>query len=900
MAMRLPSSPTVPVGLSTFCGRRRELLQLRTVLATERLVTVTGTGGVGKTRVVMEYAQGAGFEFPDGVWVVELARIESPALVDIAIADVVSASQQTQAEPLERVARRLGQGRQLLILDNCEHVLESAAAAALQLLTECPSLSVLATSREALNVRGEREVRLPPLRLTEDGDADLEVASRSEAVELFCDRAHLADSAEDLPPNTAAEVAEICRRLDGLPLALELAAAWTPVLSLREIARRLDDSLAMLNRNDKGRPSRHRSMRAALDWSERLLTPAQALAFARLSVFVGGFSLDAAESVLDGREDGDISALDLVTALVARSLVTADTGGDMARYRLLEPVRQYAAEQLRGRSDDERETRRRHLAHLTELAETAEEPLLGGPDDPWLRRLDMELANIRTALAWGFAEGDELAARLTTALRTFAWHRRLFDEGVGWALQAAEAGGRQRARALLMAGWFASERGDGEAGARYLDDAYQLAADGDWRGDLVMVLVAKCLNAYVRGDLDEMSARGDEGLQLARAAGDEAHIMWALWGPGVCLSVRGAHQRALDLFTEALAIARRLDNNAWRSVLASCVIDTAIDLGDDAAALRALRAEMSKPVPDDPAIEPYLVEAAGILAIRRGHYRRGLRLLGASHAASQRGGYRSSPDEVARRRQWIETARRGMSEIDADLVWESGLALPHGGAVEEARAAASESAAAIDAVNAPLAGGSQAFVREGEFWSLTYAGVVARVRNGKGLRDLAALVATPGRGVAAVDLVSTTRSVGATKGAGALGLHVEGDTGETLDAAARTEYRARLVDLDEEISDADAANDLERASRAREEQHFVLAELGAAVGLGGRPRRGLDPAERARKAVTWRVRDAIHRIEAAHPALGHHLRRSVRTGSLCMYDPAEPTEWRVELGAAGH
>ena len=898
MAMRQPPSPAIPVGLSTFCGRRRELLALRALLATDRLVTVTGTGGVGKTRLVMELAHGAGFDFPEGVWVVELARIESSALVDTAIADTVSAAQQGQDGPLERAVRRLGQGRQLLLLDNCEHVLESAARAALHLLTECPGLTVLATSREALNVRGEREWRLLPLSLPESGDREHEAANRSEAVELFCDRAQLAKAGEAVPPSVAAGVAEICRRLDGLPLALELAAAWVPVLSLQQVASRLDDSLAVLNLDEGGRPTRHRSIRAALDWSERLLTPAQAAAFARLSVFVGGFSLEAAEAVLEGRSDQGSSALELIAALVARSLVTADTSGEMARYRLLEPVRQYAAEQLRGRPDDERETRHRQLAYLTELAEAAEEPLLGGPDEPWLLRLDAELSNIRTALAWGFSELDEKAPRLATALRTFGWHRRLFDEGVGWALEAAKAGGRQRARALLMAGWFSSERGHGTTGARYLDEAYQLAVEGNWTTDLVMVLVAMGLNAYVRGDLDEMSARGEEGLALARSLGDEARVMWALWGPGVCLAERGQHQPALDRFMEGLDIAGRIDNQAWRGVLAACVIDTAIDLGDDATALRALRAELETGIAEDPAVGLYLTEAAGILAIRRGDHRTGLRLLGASHAASRRSGYRETPDEAARRRHWAELARQTLGEIDADLVWEGGAVLSHRGALDEARAVV-RAPATTEPTRLGMARAA-AFVREGEFWSLTYGGVVARVRHSKGLRDLATLLARPGRGVAAVDLVSAGRGGANGQKVSGAGLGVEGDVGETLDAAARSQYRARLVELDEEIAEADVANDQERASKAREEQHFLLAELGAAVGLGGRPRRGLDPAERARKAVTWRLRDAIHRIEAAHPSLGEHLRRSVRTGSLCAYDPAEPIEWQVGIGAAGH
>ncbi|MFI5313915.1 MAG: ATP-binding protein, partial [Candidatus Dormibacteria bacterium] len=466
MALRPALPAGIPPGLSRFCGRRRELALVREMLATDRLVTVTGTGGIGKTRLVTEVARTAAFDFPDGVCMVELAPIESNDLVATRIAEAIAAPVDGRASPLERARRLLGQGHHLLILDNCEHVLDGASAAAWDLLTECGGLTVLATSREALKVRGERVWPLLPLRLPESAAPNDDPHALSEAAELFCDRAHLVTAGETPAPRTAAEVAEICRRLDGIPLALELAAAWVPVLSLTEIAQRLDDSLATLDREAVGRPSRHHSLRACLDWSWRLLTTSQQDAFARLSVFVAGFSLDGARAVLGNDGGADDPTLRVVASLVERSLVSAETTGEQARYRFLEPVRQYAAEQLQSRGQDAHQTRGRHLQFLVELAEAAQEPIAGGPDVPWLRRLDEELGNIRVALDWGFEHDRELAARLTAALLIFCTHRRMYEEGTRWALQAADASaGRTRLRALLMAGWYTAEKGDPDTAA---------------------------------------------------------------------------------------------------------------------------------------------------------------------------------------------------------------------------------------------------------------------------------------------------------------------------------------------------------------------------------------------------------------------------------------------------
>ena len=888
MAIRLLSEPNLPIELSTFCGRRREIARLRALLATDRLVTVTGTGGVGKTRVAMEFAQGAAFDFPAGVWVVELARIGSDDLVATAIAETTSAAREGLTSALERAAWRLGHGRHLLILDNCEHVRTGAAEASWRLLTHCSGLSILATSREALDVMGERVMPLPPLQLSESTGSHGDPATMSEAMQLFADRAQLLDGNGELRPGTLGEVADICRRLDGLPLALELAAAWVPVLSLKQVRDRLDESLLLLGRSDVGRPTRHRSIHAALDWSERLLTPQQATAFARLSVFVGGFSLEGADAILSGADDDDGSSVELITSLVMRSLVIADTSADEARYRLLEPVRQYAAEQLRADPHgDETSTRRRYLSYLADLAEAAEEPIIGGPDQRWMCRLDCELANVRAALAWGFDKDPQTASRLATALLVYCRHRGLYGEGAAWARQAAASTGRQRARALCMEGWLSSEMGDARRALILLDESYRITAQCGGLPDLVMVLVARALAEYVVGDLDALRTTAEEVMAAARRSGSPARLMWALWAPAVLAAAKGDHRSALDLFREARAIAVDLDNVSWGSALAVSVVDSAIDSGDTAAASRLLLHELNAETYPDPSSAGYLIENAAILAIQRADHSTGVRLLGASRADLKRAGYRETPDEANRRRQWIEAAREHLEVDAANALWNEGEALTRAEALAAARAVVAEPAEPQSAAAVV----ENSFIKEGEFWSLAYAGTVARIKDSKGMRDVAKLIAANGQSIAAVELAGG--GPGRMEMSSVHGLHTEGDVGEMLDAEARAQYRARLVDLDEVIRDADNFNDPHRAARARDERTFLLAELGAAVGLAGKPRLALDPAERARKAVAWRVRNSIKHIAAAHPALGRHLRHAVRTGSFCVYDPDRPTTWRL-------
>jgi predicted ATPase/class 3 adenylate cyclase len=673
MGVTLTTPPLIPAPLSRFIGRRRELEQLRVLVGSDRLVTIVGAGGCGKTRLAIELVRRLSGSFPEGMWLVELARIDDPSRVETTIAEAVQALKHPGTSRLEGSAHSLSPGRQLLVLDNCEHVLAAVAAAVRFLLASCPSLTVLATSRESLDLDGERVWRLQPLSLPKpDG------SGQSESVELFQDRAGLLVQDAELSTGQVADVASICRRLDGLPLALELAAAWVPVISLKQVVSRLDEGLSLLGHAQSGTPSRHSTMRAAVEWSYKLLDPSLQAAFERISVCAGGFTLAGANAVLAGTALEGNSPLDLVASLVARSLVVADTAGDEARYRLLEPVRQFAAEKLQHRAGGSNDPRGCYLRYLVGIAETAEESILGGPDMPSLRLLDSELANIRALLPWAFTHSGKQASRLSVALIWFVYIRSLYDEGIEWADTAMRMSiGQTRARAAHMAGVLSSQRGDIDAAERYLAEARELAAGGGWLSDLTMVMFDQFVAAYHRGDVDAMRVRGQEAFDLARELRDDARIMQTLFIPATLAHREGDYRKAIEVWREAIAQAeeRRAVWSAW--MFRVSLADVLMGGGDwpEADKVVAETLKSASDFHDAPITTAYLVENAGILAIERGEQLDGLRLMAAARATFDRLRYRETPAEVERRRHWIDTARHDLEPIRAEAAWNDGLML---------------------------------------------------------------------------------------------------------------------------------------------------------------------------------------------------------------------------------
>src|ERR671916_668446 len=411
-APRNPERPpnNLALELSSFVGREKELTEVERLLEHNRLVTLTGSGGCGKTRLALAAASEVVEGFEDGVWVVELAPLADPILVPQAVASVLGVREQPGRSPTETLADHLESKKVLLLLDNCEHLVDACATLAEALLRSCPELRVLATSREALGITGEVAWPVPSLSLPDLRRlSDIEGLPRYESARLFVERATTAKPTFALTEENASAVAQVCYRLDGIPLAIELAAARTKVLSVEQIADRLEDSFGVLSAGGRTAMPRQHTLRATMDWSHELLSREERSLFRRLSVFAGGFTLEAAEAACSGLlPDGELEqgeVLDGLSGLVDKSLVAVGEKDGEARYRLLETVRQYGQEKLE-RSGETAEIQRRHAGFMLGLAEEAGPELKGPRQGEWLGRLETEHGNLRAAMRWLLEEGE--------------------------------------------------------------------------------------------------------------------------------------------------------------------------------------------------------------------------------------------------------------------------------------------------------------------------------------------------------------------------------------------------------------------------------------------------------------------------------------------------------------
>jgi predicted ATPase/DNA-binding CsgD family transcriptional regulator len=553
----------LPATFSSFIGRVQETAQVTTLLEAARLVTLTGPPGVGKTRLALRVASGLTHNFPDGSWFVELASLADPAIVPQAVASVLSLREQPGCSLTDTLIRHLRHRHVLLILDNCEHLIGACAKLADALLRTCPDLHILGTSREPLGITGEIAWSVPSLSVPL-ADASLpETLLTSEAVRLFCDRAKATQQASVLTRTMAPAIGEICRRLDGIPLAIELAAARMGVLSPAQIAARLDDCFSLLTQGSRTAPSRHRTLLAALEWSHDLLTDAERMLFRRLSVFAGGCTLEAAEAVC---ATGDITreeVVDLLTQLVSKSLVRVETKGPSVRYRLLEIIRQYARDKL-AEAGEEQTVRTAHAAWCAALAEQAEPELVGAAQAVWLERLEAEHANLRIALEASLTERQaELSLRLAGALSLFWLIRGHLSEGCTWLEQVLSASTQGpsllRAKALWGFGLLSSMLGDFATALSAGEESLALARQAqDTQGR------ARALNLLgtMRTLADAVLARPllEESIALARQAGDAWCLAGSLGMLGWAETFQGNFTVALTPLTECVALARQTGN----------------------------------------------------------------------------------------------------------------------------------------------------------------------------------------------------------------------------------------------------------------------------------------------------------------------------------------------------
>ncbi|EME58586.1 protein kinase [Amycolatopsis decaplanina DSM 44594] len=599
----------MPVEVSSFVGRRDELLQVQRDLTAFRLVTLTGLGGVGKTRLALQVAEKVRRVFPDGVWFVELAALGDPALLEQTVADALGVRDYSARSPLAALAGVLAAKRLLLVLDNCEHLRDACARLAAELLAVAPGLRILATSRHTLCTTGERVFQVPPLPAPDpDHMPGPEELCRVESVRLFVERA--AAVLPDFEPDAAtrATIARICHRLDGLPLAVELAATRIRVLAPEQILRRLDDRFRLLVGGSRSVP-RHQTLRASIDWTFAQCTVLERILWARVSVFADGFDLDAAEAVCAGGGIERSSVIDLMAALVDKSILTEVGRRRSVHYRMLETLRLYGREMLRG-TGEEPGLSRRHRDYYHGLVARVEAGWLGPDQVAGCERLRLDHANVRIALDFCLTEPGEhqVGLAMVAALWTYWIACGAVSEGHHWlthALALAPEPTPIRAKALWIAGWAAQTRGDFTGAAAALRECRVLAeqlqyeaalaysvryaacaamAQGDHSGALtlfedaltrhrvlgdkvgvvsllVMLAFCYCLRSdAAHGDLDHAKALCDECVERCSAVGESWCRSYALYVHGLALWKQNEYGAARTKVTESLRLSHALND----------------------------------------------------------------------------------------------------------------------------------------------------------------------------------------------------------------------------------------------------------------------------------------------------------------------------------------------------
>ena len=685
------SAPGCPLGnlpleLTSFIGREREVAELEGLLGDRRLVTLCGPGGAGKTRLALAVAQEVVEEFEDGVWWVDLAPISDPKLVPLAVATALGVREVPDRSLAESLAEYLGPRRSLMVLDNCEHLVYGCAALADSLLRRCPYLKILATSREPLRVAGEVMWMVPNLSLPDpQRRPTAEQLAGYESLRLFVERAKEANTNFALTDRNAPVVAGLCRRLDGIPLAIELAAARVRALTVEQISERLEDPLRLLTTGSRTAAPRHQTLRAALQWSYELLDEQERRTFERLSVFAGGWDLEAAEAI--GAEDPVLAAqvLDLLSMLMDKSLVVAEKNeeeGSSLRYRMLEPVRQFGREML-VESAEAQDAPRRHAEYFLDLAEKADPELLGPDQALWLQRLRAELGNLRTALEWSL-EGEEraeLRLRLAAALGRF-WGREGFEEGKWWLQVALESdpGGFPiaRAKALGELGFILLFQQDYAPAIAALEEGVAIYRElGDETGAAYALanLGQAAIHGAYRDRLPSFEREGAELLEGDLADHPRAYLLVIL---GMAAQGEGDLDRAASRLEEGLALCRELGSLREASMAHFILGNVEIDREhlDRGAALLLEGARITRKLGDQLGTA-YYVWGLGRVAVLRKDPARAARLWGAAEALREHMGMTLSPFDLdaSGYELDLDAVRSELGAASFDAAWSEGRAM---------------------------------------------------------------------------------------------------------------------------------------------------------------------------------------------------------------------------------
>jgi predicted ATPase/DNA-binding CsgD family transcriptional regulator len=702
----------LPVAVSTLVGREQERTELVELVGEARLVTLTGSGGCGKTRLALEVAHDAAPRHDDGASWVELSEVGDPDSVAQALADAVGVHQAPGRALVNTLVDGLRDRHGLVVLDNCEHVVATCAALVAELLRSCPGMTVLATSREPIAIDGETTWEVPPLAVPDPQATSAEVVAAADAVALFEVRARQVQPDFAVTDDNASAVARICRRLDGIPLAVELAAARLRVLSVEQIAAGLSDRFRLLTGGRRGAPSRQATLEASVAWSYGLLGDAQRLALARLSVFAGTFDLEAARAVVAGPDIAKTQVLDLVAALADRSLLQVGEHNGRARYRLLESIREFSRERL-AELDDPARVRDRHLDFFIGLADLAGAGL-GGPDaGVWNARLAADLADLRAAMAWAVEAGRPVAVLdIAEPTRRFWFDRSRYAEMERWlraAVDAPAATDTDRARGLVTASLVIGASGQSATAHRLADRAVSIARTLEAEDTLALSLVLRASEALSSGlaSSETIAADADEAVALAEGLEDDATraIVLALAGLtacdgrslregvelfeqtvtvcedagvgftrlavhtqlGVYLLFSGEPERARDHTQQGLAWARRIGRPGWEAFALAQLAVADLFAGDIEAAANQLaegEALLRARSPSPNVFELYVGRWAALVAYGSGE-----------------------PDKARRAAEALRrTAReRGVRWFEASAMWLLGLVAVAEQRPEEAR-----------------------------------------------------------------------------------------------------------------------------------------------------------------------------------------------------------------------
>jgi predicted ATPase/class 3 adenylate cyclase len=668
----------LPAQMSSFVGRDQAIREVQAALDGTRLLTLTGPGGTGKTRLALEVGYRRLPAFVDGVWFLDLSAVTDPSVVPTEIAIAIGATGDPGQPVFQCLEEHLRDRKLLLILDNFEQVLDATLAIE-HLLSHAPGLKVMVTSRSVLSVYGEREYPVTPLELPDPGNAEIiDRLSRYESVSLFVERARDIRPDFQLTPENALAVAEICSRLDGLPLAIELAAVRVNVLSPQAMLPRLDEALALLTTGPRNLPERQRTLRGAIDWSYRLLEEPERRLFAWLTTFSGGGSLEAIEAVAD--HSLGVSMLDLLGSLVDHSLIRrTETPGGEVRFQMLETIREYAMEKL-DREPDVADVRRRHARYFLDLAARGEPHLVGADQKEWLDRFDRDHDNLRAALKWSI-EAEEVAGQEAAGALWRFWHQRgHLAEGrrkLEHLLQAAGGQERtpQRFKALTGAGGLAYWQNDYPAAERFYSEALEIARElGDPRSIAEGLLNLSYLDR-IRGDEEEGMAKLRTVREMATSIGDRQLAADCLWLLGGRELREGRPEQGLAMVEEALDIYRELGNPFSTAESLASLGSFYLRFGDSGAAAAAQREALSifVEVGNPTGIAMILEEMATVETMEDRH-ERALRLAGAARALRDEIGG-GPPAELMDSDEVLKESRRKLDPETAERAWNEGAAM---------------------------------------------------------------------------------------------------------------------------------------------------------------------------------------------------------------------------------